>query len=1130
MPTIFDNIEQKLLPKLQQTLEASYGADFCVGYFNLRGWRQLDHTIQHWTGGTGAQCRLLVGMQQPPQDELKAAFTFQDTEQRISNQTAVKLRRQLAEEFRQQLTLGAPTNADETGLRRLAQQIHDGKLIVKLYLRHRLHAKLYLLYRQDHFTPIIGYTGSSNLTFSGLSGQGELNLDVLEQDAAQKLVAWFNGRWEDQWCLDISEELAAIIDESWASEKPIPPYYIYLKMAYHLSREARVGLAEFQIPSEFQNQLFDFQTAAVKVAARHLNQRGGVLIGDVVGLGKTIMAAAVAKIFEEDFLMDTLIICPKNLVKMWEWYVDEYRLHAKVLSITQVQKMLPGLRRYRLILIDESHNLRNREGQRYRAIQDYIQKNESRCILLSATPYNKSYLDLSSQLRLFVPETADLGIRPERLLREIGEVEFVRRHQASLRSLEAFEKSEHPDDWRELMSLFMVRRTRSFIRDNYAKTDNHNGRKYLQFADGARAYFPARHPKSIQIASDNDQYTRMYAADVVDTINALALPRYGLGSYVRRTHKQRPTASETKTLDDLSRGGRQLMGFSRTNLFKRLESSGYAFLLSVERHILRNYIFLHALQNDLPLPIGTQGAEMLDTRFEDQDADQIDYQTLALFDDGTDDENIILTPIGQSLHTVTSFATRAAEVYDLYATRFPRRFRWLRSDLFNKQLAKDLRDDAENLQLILQECGDWNPEQDAQLNALVTLLTQTHPHDKILIFSQFADTVHYLERELHKRRLPGVAGVTGSTADPTQMAWRFSPHSNGKREEITAAAELRVLVATDVLSEGQNLQDAHIVINYDLPWAIIRLIQRAGRVDRIGQQSPNIYCYSIWPAEGVERIIRLRERLRQRLQQNAEVVGTDEAFFEDDVNSQPLVNLYHEMAGILDEEPDGDIDLVSHAYQIWKNATDANPHLKHEIEKLSSVVYSAKAHTPSLENGPCGALLYLRTALGNSALAWVDESGHSVTESQFAVLRAAQCTLDTPPLPRLEQHHELVAQGVQYAISERVTLGGQLGRPSGVRFKTYERLKAHATVLTRSLFAHEAEPLQKALDEIYRYPLQEGAKNTLNRQLRSNIDDDQLRALVINLYEEGRLCLVQEAEPSDEPQIICSLGLVPHTA
>ena len=129
-----------------------------------------------------------------------------------------------------------------------------------------------------------------------------------------------------------------------------------------------------------------------------------------------------------------------------------------------------------------------------------------------------------------------------------------------------------------------------------------------------------------------------------------------------------------------------------------------------------------------------------------------------------------------------------------------------------------------------------------------------------------------------------------------------------------------------MLSEGQNLQDAHVVVNYDLPWAIIRLIQRAGRVDRIGQKAEEILCHSFLPAEGVERIIDLRGRVRARLKENAEVVGADEAFFEDD-DSQAIINLYNEHAGILDGDPEGDVDLASHAYQIWKNAISEDPSL-----------------------------------------------------------------------------------------------------------------------------------------------------------------------------------------------------------
>ena len=200
-----------------------------------------------------------------------------------------------------------------------------------------------------------------------------------------------------------------IIQESWAREQPLPPYHIYLKMAYHLSQEARFGLTEFRIPRDFGHKLFDFQVAAVKIAAHHLNKRDGVLIGDVVGLGKTLMATALARIFEDDQDLETLIICPKNLVSMWEDYRQQYRLRAKVLSISRVIQELPQLRRYRLVLIDESHNLRNRLGKRYRAIQEYIRENESKVILLTATPYNKTYLDLANQLRLFIPDELDLG-------------------------------------------------------------------------------------------------------------------------------------------------------------------------------------------------------------------------------------------------------------------------------------------------------------------------------------------------------------------------------------------------------------------------------------------------------------------------------------------------------------------------------------------------------------------------------------------------------------------------------------------------------------------------------------------------------------------------------------------------
>jgi len=370
--------------------------------------------------------------------------------------------------------------------------------------------------------------------------------------------------------------------------------------------------------------------------------------------------------------------------------------------------------------------------------------------------------------------------------------------------------------------------------------------------------------------------------------------------------------------------------------------------------------------------------------------------------------------------------------------------------------------------------------------------------------------------------MQAIEGVTGDTENPTAIAYRFSPVSNEKRNQISRENELRIVLATDVLSEGQNLQDCAIIVNFDLPWAIIRLIQRAGRVDRIGQKADTIICYSFLPADGVEKIIRLRSRVQQRLQENAEVVGADETFFEDQGSVQMVRDLFTERAGILDGDEDTEVDLASYAYQIWKNATDRNPELEKIIPAMPNVVYSTRLHKPT-PNQPEGALVYLRTGEGNDALAWIDKQGNSVTESQFTILKAAECRPETPALPRHNDHHEMVAKGVKLIVETEKSVGGQLGRPSGARFRTYERLKAYAEEIKGTLF--DTPELRKAIEEIYKYPLLQSATDTLNRQLKSGISNQTLAELVLALRADARLCRVAENIETTEPQVICSLGL-----
>jgi hypothetical protein len=188
----------------------------------------------------------------------------------------------------------------------------------------------------------------------------------------------------------------------------------------------------------------------------------------------------------------------------------------------------------------------------------------------------------------------------------------------------------------------------------------------------------------------------------------------------------------------------------------------------VERHILRNYIFLHAIAENVPLPIGTQDAEMLDPAVADDEG-------AGLYEDDDDDNGNPDQPAGNTLRNEADYKRRAAEIYHAYTDQWKRRFKWLRPSLFVKALADDLRDDIKALLKVLSVCGEWDPTKDAKLNELWKLLVQKHPKEKVLIFTQFADTVGYLEEQLAGRGLTQVAGATGDSEDPTALAWRFSP-------------------------------------------------------------------------------------------------------------------------------------------------------------------------------------------------------------------------------------------------------------------------------------------------------------------------------------------------------------------
>ncbi len=1097
MPTIYDNLENKLSTGLNSHLENAKRCDFCVGYFNLRGWKEIADEIDKLKGDNNVYCRLLIGMYKTPKNILKESY-FSNNDL-ISNSKANDMKKQLLEELKEQLTIGIPLNIDENGLKKLLNQLKEKKIIIKLHLSYLLHAKLYISYRSDKVTPVAGLLGSSNLTMSGLRSQGELNIDVFDSDACNKLSKWFEERWEDRWSLDVTNAIIEIIEKSWIREDLIP-YYIYLKIAYHLSFEAREGLNEFKIPKIFKNQLLEFQQKSVLIGAHHLNKRNGVIIGDVVGLGKTITACAIAKIFEEDLNYDTLIICPPNLIDMWENYCQTYSLRHKIISMGNV-KILEDFKRYQLVIVDESHNLRNNKGSRYLKIKEYVKKNDCKVMLLTATPYNKSYIDISNQLSLFVDEDEDLGVRPENFIANIGgEERFNLIHSGTfIRSLKAFEFSDYSEDWRELLRFYMVRRTRSFIKNNYAITDEF-GKKYLTFADGRKSYFPERIAKKVEFefCDENDTYKKLYSENVVNIINELHVPRYGLSNYIKNVKKLVKTKEEQNILDDLSNAGKRLMGFCRTNLFKRLESSSYSFILSVSRHILRNYLFIYAIKNNKDLPIGTEIINFLDS-FITEDED-VENEELSL--------NIILNK--------DIYLSKSKEVYDkITASELKNKFKWINSKFFNNNLINHLESDSINLIKVLDSVVPFDFNKDKKVDALLNLINNEYSEEKVIIFTQYSDTAEYLFKQLEKYNIKNIKYVTGNTDKISEIVKLFSPVSNNAVSDKNK--EIRILITTDVLSEGQNLQDSHVVVNYDLPWAIIRLIQRVGRIDRIGQKSDKIYCYSFLPEKGLNDIIKLRDKLNKRIQQNAEVVGSDEVFFEG--NTINISDLYNENSGILEEEDDNDIDLSSYAYQIWKNAIDKDKNIEEIIKSLPNVAYSCKKSETN------GVIVYTKTPRDNDILMWLDEGGNIVSQSQFKILKKAECNLTEKSIEKTEQHNEIIQKSFDYMLDYEKNMFGTLGRKNSTKYKIYTILKTFYEENKGNLFIN-MNILKEAIDDIYKYPLKENTKEILNRILRIKAQDEEIAKVVIEFKENNKLCVIQEEIEIAEPKIICSMGLI----
>ena len=955
---IIDNRNEKLIEHVNLILDSTDRARFAVGYFFLTGFTSIANELQNLS-----ELRLLIGNTSSRQTieqlaeaykELSAienatgelAYTSRATRRTRANETAENLRN----------SIDSMTQTDESEqlIRTLVDMIVNKKLKVKVYTKDRFHAKAYIFeYKEgQRYETGTSIVGSSNLTLAGLTSNTELNVVVSGNANQEQLRKWFDELWDE--ADDFDKSLMEEMQTSWAIAT-VRPYDIYMKTLYELVKDRLEKDEDSITPIEsLMKQLADFQQVAVWQAINIINKHRGAFISDVVGLGKSFIGSAVVKYYEQVENARPLILCPPALIQMWERYNEVHDLKAQVVSSgrlsgdeNSIRKMLFELYEGRnFILVDESHNFRNSGTQRYRILQDYLITGDKKVCFLTATPRNKSAWDIFHQIKLFHPDDdTALPIEPTNIR------EYFRSIEKGARDL------------RNLLQHILIRRTRNHILRWYgydAGTHkpvdptqfedylNQKRRAYVQIGE-TKQFFPHRILNTVDYSIE-DTYQGLYqkirehiGSRKKNETAQLTYARYGLWNYVKN-EKQ-----EVEPYRDLQSAGINLRGLIRVLLFKRFESSVYAFKRTISRLLRVHQIFLEALDNGIVA--AGEAAQHILYDASNTEASEVDFDELELLD---------------QLGNLT-------ENYDI-------------NDFNVAALRQDIAHDIKVLKEILEPIDQITVSEDAKLQKLIELLNSSPLNEgKRLIFTSYIDTAAYLYKNLET---DDTDVIYSSNKDKQRMVARFAPKANPEFLRKTDDSELNTLIATDVLAEGLNLQDCGMLINYDLHWNPVRLIQRFGRIDRIGSEFEEIYGFNFLPETGIEQHLGLREKLNNRIQEIHDTIGEDSHILEstEQLNEDAMYAIYDQdnaQLSLFEDKEEAGMSLIE-AEEILRKIKREEPD---EFECIINLRDGIRTGIPAEEKGT-----YVFCRLGTyQQLCIFNEDGELITQDPAEVLQKLRC-------------------------------------------------------------------------------------------------------------------------------------------
>ena len=769
-----------------------------------------------------------------------------------------------------------------------------------------LHGKMYHIAHNGVEDALVG---SSNFTVRGL-GLGaagnniELNLEVDSNRDRRDLKAWFDEMWNDTDLVeDVKADVLLYLDQLYQNHAP---EFIYYKTLYHvfedfLADQAKGGLLDRDIniiDSDVWKALFEFQRDGVKGAINKILKHNGCVLADSVGLGKTFQALAVIKYFELKNER-VLVLCPKKLRDNWTVYRNNDALNPfirdrfrfDVLSHTDLSRESGksgdidlatfNWGNYDLVVIDESHNFRNntpgrkdedgnliRKSRYQRLLEDIIQGGvKTKVLLLSATPVNNDLRDLRNQIYI-VTEGQDAAFKDSIGIASLKELLagaqktfslWARKHDRERKTSDLLEKLS--SGFFKLLDELTIARSRKHIQ------------RYYRASIAALGGFPTR-DKPVSIYADIDTQRRFLSYDRLnDEIEGYKLALFNPARFVKEEFKPQYVRSGR---DPFTQADREnfLIGMMKVNFLKRLESSVRSFEITMERTIEKIEALERKIHNFQAMP--------------DQNPESNELE-LDLGDPGGDEELEAALLVGG-------------------------KFKYKLEHMRLKDWLKDLQRDKQQLSLLHAAAKDVSVDRDAKLAELKKLVARKvrdpttnklgQPNRKVLVFTAFADTARYLFDSLQPwatRELKvHIALVSGGGANHTtlgksdfnQILTNFSPRAK-QRDRIPSmpqGEEIDILIATDCISEGQNLQDCDYLVNYDIHWNPVRIIQRFGRIDRIGSASHSVQLVNFWPTHDLEKYVNLKNRVEARM-----ALVDIAATLEDNIlKTEELEDLIHE--------------------------------------------------------------------------------------------------------------------------------------------------------------------------------------------------------------------------------------------